>query len=85
MSIEKEVSQIVTEQMGISDTAELDRTISLRNLKANVLDMIRIVSRVKRRYGIKFPSDYDIANRSTLDIADYVAEQKLYFLHGHGD
>ncbi|MBW1645156.1 MAG: acyl carrier protein [Deltaproteobacteria bacterium] len=75
MSIEAKVKEIIAEQLGIKDLAEITNEASfIDDLGADSLDTVELVMAFEEEYGIEIPDEDAEKIRTVQNAIDYIQE-----------
>jgi acyl carrier protein len=77
MSIEKEVIEIITEQLGV-DAAEVapDKSF-VEDLNADSLDLTELIMTFEERFGFEISEEDAEKLKTVADVIDYIEKRKV--------
>jgi acyl carrier protein len=76
MSIEKEVIDIVVEQLGVDpSTVTLDKTF-VEDLNADSLDLTELIMTFEERFGFEISEQEAEGLKKVRDVVDYISKKK---------
>ena len=77
MSIEKEVIDVVVEQLGV-DAAEVTSEKSfVEDLNADSLDLTELIMTFEERFGFEIPEEDAEKLKTVGDVVDYIEKRKV--------
>ncbi|MBN2331881.1 MAG: acyl carrier protein [Deltaproteobacteria bacterium] len=77
MSIEQKVKEIIAEQLGIKDIAEISNEASfIDDLGADSLDTVELVMAFEEEYGVEIPDEDAEKIRTVQSAIDYIKEHQ---------
>ncbi|MEA3240378.1 MAG: acyl carrier protein [Pseudomonadota bacterium] len=75
MSVEQKVKEIIAEQLGIKDLAEITNEASfIDDLGADSLDTVELVMAFEEKYGVEIPDEDAEKIRTVQSAIDYINE-----------
>ncbi len=75
MSVEQKVKEIIAEQLGIKDIAEITNEASfIDDLGADSLDTVELVMAFEEEYGVEIPDEDAEKIRTVQSAIDYINE-----------
>ena len=75
MSVEQKVKEIIAEQLGIKDLAEITNEASfIDDLGADSLDTVELVMAFEEEYGVEIPDEDAEKIRTVQTAIDYINE-----------
>ncbi len=75
MSVEQKVKEIIAEQLGIKDLAEITSEASfIDDLGADSLDTVELVMAFEEEYGVEIPDEDAEKIRTVQTAIDYISE-----------
>jgi len=75
MSVEQKVKEIIAEQLGIKDLAEITNEASfIDDLGADSLDTVELVMAFEEEYGVEIPDEDAEKIRTVQTAIDYISE-----------
>jgi acyl carrier protein len=75
MSVEQKVKEIIAEQLGIKDLAEITNEASfIDDLGADSLDTVELVMAFEEEYGVEIPDEDAEKIRTVQSAIDYINE-----------
>lgn len=75
MSVEQKVKEIIAEQLGIKDIAEITNEASfIDDLGADSLDTVELVMAFEEEYGVEIPDEDAEKIRTVQAAIDYISE-----------
>ena len=75
MSVEQKVKEIIAEQLGIKDIAEITNEASfIDDLGADSLDTVELVMAFEEEYGVEIPDEDAEKIRTVQTAIDYINE-----------
>ena len=75
MSVEQKVKEIIAEQLGIKDLAEITNEASfIDDLGADSLDTVELVMAFEEEYGVEIPDEDAEKIRTVQTAIDYITE-----------
>jgi acyl carrier protein len=75
MSVEQKVKEIIAEQLGIKDIAEITNESSfIDDLGADSLDTVELVMAFEEEYGVEIPDEDAEKIRTVQTAIDYINE-----------
>jgi acyl carrier protein len=76
MSIEKEIVDIVVEQLGVDESEVTPEKSFIEDLNADSLDLTELIMTFEERFGFEI-SEEDAAKLKTIqDVVDYISSHK---------
>ena len=74
MSVEQKVKEIIAEQLGIKDLAEITNEASfIDDLGADSLDTVELVMAFEEEYGVEIPDEDAEKIRTVQSAIDYIS------------
>jgi len=75
MTVEQKVKEIIAEQLGIKDLAEITNEASfIDDLGADSLDTVELVMAFEEEYGVEIPDEDAEKIRTVQTAIDYISE-----------
>ena len=75
MTVEQKVKEIIAEQLGIKDLAEITNEASfIDDLGADSLDTVELVMAFEEEYGVEIPDEDAEKIRTVQTTIDYISE-----------
>jgi acyl carrier protein len=76
MSVEKEVINIIVEQLGLAPEAVSRSKSFVEDLNADSLDITELVMTIEEHFGVEIPQDQAELMRTVGDLVDFVVRIK---------